>query len=267
VLERHLESAERSSVREGLFLGSMRIVRGLPDDTRVSILYRACDGPHQRRALNRSRVPRHARFFEVVFSSVHPADQPDTSALMTVEDLHSDVTIVVNCGIDSVNHQFLEELAAQALREDCGVVGGTILCAEGTVLTAGLACLGDGTHVNPFEGLALQDPGYMGLARVVRSVSSIGPHAFAFRTLRLLDLKGLACISEDSLSDLCGALVRSAHATGLKVLHTPYAIATLRSRVRVFHPRQREAPPRDLAINRNIESFSDVTAILKAGIH
>jgi hypothetical protein len=202
----------------------------------------------------------------VVLSAVHYADTPDTNALMTVEDLQSDVTIVVNCGLDSVNHQFLEELAAQAWREDCGVVGGTILCAEGTVLTAGLACLSDGTHVNPFEGLALHDPGYMGLARVVRGVSSIGPHVFAFRTLRLLDVNGLACLSEDRLSNVCGALVRSAHATGLKVLHTPYAIATLRSRVRVFHPRQREAAPRDLAINRNLENFSNVTAVLKAGI-
>ena len=266
VLERHLESAEPCTVREGLFLGSMRIVRRLPDATRVSILYRACDGPQQRRALNRSRVPRQATFFEVVLSAVHHADLPDTSALMTVEDLQSDVTIVVSSGIDSVNHQFLEELSAQALREDCGVVGGTMLCAEGTVLTAGLACLSDGTVVNPFEGLALHDPGYMGQARVVRRVSSIGPHVFAFRTLRLLELNGLACISEDRLSDVCGALVRSAHATGLKVLHTPYAIATLRSRVRVFHPRQSEAAPRDLAINRNLEGFSSAAAILKAGI-
>jgi hypothetical protein len=267
VLERHLESAKPCSVREGLFLGSMRIVRRLSDDARVSILYRACDGVHQRRALNRSRVPRQATFFEVVLSAVHPADLSDTSALMTVEDLRSEVTIVVNCGIDSVNHQFLEELAAQAFREDCGVVGGTVLCAERTVLTAGLACLSDGTHVNPFAGLALQEPGYMGQARVVRSVSSIGPHVFAFRTSRLLDVNGLASISEDRLSDVCGALVRSAHGAGLKVLHTPYAIATLRSHVVTFHPRQSEAAPRNLTINRNLENFSNVTAILRAGIH
>jgi hypothetical protein len=266
VLERHLESAGSCSVRAGLFRGSMRIVRKLPDDTRVSILYRACDGPHQRRTLDRSRMPSPARFFEVVLSGVHPADQPEKGALMTVEDLQSDVTIVVSCGIDSVNDQFLEELAAQALREDCGLVGGTMLCAEGTVLTAGLACLSDGTHVNPFEGLAAQEPGYMGHARVVRSVSSIGPHVFAFRTSRLLDLNGLASVSEDSLGDLCGALVRSAHATGLKVLHTPYAIATLRSQVRTFHPQQSEAAPRDLMINRNLENFPSVSAILKAGI-
>ena len=279
VLERHLESAQGCgvsegllesaqgcSVSEGLFLGSMRIVRRLRDDARLSVLFRACDGPHQRRALKRSRVPHQARFFELVFSAVHPADQPGTSALMTVEDLQSEVTIVVNCGIDSVNHRFLEELAAQALREDCGVVGGTVLCADGTVLTAGLVCLGDGTHVNPFQGLALHEPGYMGQARVVRRVSSIGPHVFAFRTSRLRDLHGLASVSEDSLGDVCSGLVRSAHATGLKVLHTPYAIATLRSHVGTFHPRQSESPPRGLIVNRNLETFSSVAGVLKAGI-
>jgi hypothetical protein len=266
VLERRLESAETCTVRDGLFLGSMRIVRRLPEDTRISILNRACDGSHQRRALNRSRVPRRASFFEVILSAVHPAELSDTGALMTVEDLQSDVTIVVACGIDSVNHQFLEELAAQALREDCGIVGGTVLSADRTVLTAGLASLSDGTLVNPFEGMVLDAPGYMGQARVLRRVSSISPHVFAFRTSRLLDVNGLASISEDRLSDLCGALVRSAHATGLKVLHTPYAVATLRSRVTTFHPQQREPGPPDLTINRNLESFSNMTALLKAGI-
>jgi hypothetical protein len=141
-----------------------------------------------------------------------------------------------------------------------------VLSADRTVLTAGLASLSDGTLVNPFEGMVLDAPGYMGQARVLRRVSSISPHVFAFRTSRLLDVNGLASISEDRLSDLCGALVRSAHATGLKVLHTPYAIATLRSGVRRFRPHQSEAPPHDLTINRNLENFSNVTAILKAPI-
>ena len=128
------------SVRDGLFLGSMRILRRLPEKTRVSIIYRACDGPHQRRALNRSRVPPRSTFFEVILSTVHRSDDVERGGLMTVDDLESDVVVVVNCGIDSVNHEFLEELAAQALREDCGVVGGTVLRADGTILTAGV-CL------------------------------------------------------------------------------------------------------------------------------
>jgi hypothetical protein len=266
VLERHLASVDSCSVSEGLFRGSMRIVRSLSDMTRVSILCRACDGAHQRRALKRSRAPRQLTFFEVVFSLVFAADWPDTPALMTVEDLRSDVTIVVNCGIDSVNHHFLQELAVQALRDECGIVGGTVVRPDGKALTAGLACLSDGTHINPFEGLPLGAPGYLGLASVVREVSSIGPQVFAFRTSRLLDVGGLAPISEDSLGDVCAALVRSAHAKHLKVLHTPYAVATVRSVLKPYVPRQCAATPRHLMINRNLEDFSDVAALFKAGI-
>jgi glycosyltransferase involved in cell wall biosynthesis len=266
VLERHLASAESCSVREGLFLGSMRILRRLPEDTRVSIVYRASDGPHQRRALFRSKVPRQSTFFEVILSTLHRPDDVEQGGLMTVDDLQSDVTVVVNCRIESVNHGFLEELASQALREDCGIVGATILRDDGTILTAGLVCLSDGTFTNPYDGLVSSEPGYMGQARVIRRVPSIGPHVFAFRTSRLLEANGLASISEDSLSSLCDLLVRSAHATGLRVLHTPYAIATIRNAVETYHPRQGAPAPRDLILNRNLEAFPSVTATLKVGI-
>jgi glycosyltransferase involved in cell wall biosynthesis len=265
-LQRHVESADSYAVREGLFVGSMRVLRRPPSDSRVSVLYRASDGPHQHRALKRSNAPRRTAFFELILSAVHPADDSVARPLMTVEDLRSDVTIVVNCGIDCVNHGFVDELTAQALREECGVVGGTILDPDGVVVTAGLMCLGDGTYVNPFEGLAQQELGYMGQARVVRAVASIASHVFAFRTSRLLDLNGLACVTEDSLDDVCARLVRSAHASGLKVLHTPYAIATLRTNVKTYCPPQGAIAPRHLIVNPNLENFSNVSAVLKDGI-
>lgn len=265
VLEHHLRSQESCSVREGLFLGSMRVVRELPNDTRVGVLTRVCDGSHQRRALSRTRAKGQVTFFEVILSSIHRADHPDTGALMTLEDLQSDVVVVVNCRIDSVNHHFIEELAAQALRGDCGVVAGTILDADG-VLTAGLACSSDGTYLNPFAGLALGVSGYMGQAAVVRRVPSIAPHVFAFRTSLLQHLNGLASINEDSLGNLCADLVQSAHALGLKVLHTPYAVATVRTPGTTYNPRQGEVPPRELLLNTNLEDFSNVAGILRVGI-
>jgi len=265
VLAQHVEPAH-CHAGEGLFYGSMRVRRPVPDTTRVSVLTRLGDGPHQRRALNRSRFPCDVRFFEMTFSAVHPADSPASSALMIPEDLESDVTIVVNCGVDAVNHHFLDELTAQALRDDCGVVGGTIVNSGGTVVTAGLACLSDGTHINPFEGLTLHAPGYMGLAKVVRRVASIAPHVFAFRTSRLRDVNGLAALSEDSLGNLCSSLVRSAHIAGLKVLHTPYAIATLRSITASYIPTEVDGVPGGLRVNPNLEAFPNVTALLGAGI-
>src|SRR4029453_9499226 len=62
-LQRHVESADSYAVREGLFVGSMRVLRRPPSDSRVSVLYRASDGPHQHRALKRSNVPRRTAFF------------------------------------------------------------------------------------------------------------------------------------------------------------------------------------------------------------
>jgi hypothetical protein len=190
----------------------------------------------------------------------------DARSEKTVADLASDVTIVVNAKIDSVNHHFLEELAAQAARKDCGIVGGTVLRPDRTVMTAGLACLSDGTSINPFEGMPHQHLGYMGLAKVVRSVSSISPYVFAFRTSRLLDLGAMVEFREDTLDDLCAALVRSAHAAGLKVVHTPYAVATLDTDAIAYAPRQGDAPPPGLMVNRNLEDFSTVSDVLKTGI-
>jgi hypothetical protein len=163
--------------------------------------------------------------------------------------------------------EFNSQGATRALRDDCGVVGATVLNIEGTVVTAGLACMNEGTYLNPFDGLALLDPGYMGLARVVRAVPSIGSQVFAFRTSRLSEVNGLASLSEDSLSEVCTALVQTAHRWGLKVIHTPWAIASLRSAASSYAPRQGEGPPRRLMLNPNLEQFPNLTTILKAGIH
>jgi hypothetical protein len=106
----------------------------------------------------------------------------------------------------------------------------------------------------------------MGQALVVRRVPLIAPHIFAFRTACLHDLNGLAALSEDSLDQLCANLVRSAHEAGWKVLHTPYAVATVRSSTATYVPRNVEGVPRSLRLNPNIEAFPDVTAVLRAGI-
>jgi len=267
VLSQHVGADGTTSVREGLFLGSMRLERRLPAHTRVSIVYRARDGAHQQRALRRTRASCPPRFFELLFAGVYNLDQLDRGALMTVEDLDSDVTIVVNCGIDSVNHHFVEELAAQALRDDCGIVGGTVVGADGKIVTAGLVCLSDGTLLNPFQGMALTDHGYMGQAKVVRRVSSLAPHFFAIRTKRLHDAGGLAGLSEDAMSPVCDSLIRSAHSENLKVLHTPYAVATMRRSGGTYYPTQGAIAPEKPMLNPNLERFPDVAAVLRTGLH
>jgi hypothetical protein len=82
----------------------------------------------------------------------------------------------------------------------------------------------------------------------------------------LLDLSGVVELREDTLDELCAALVRSAHAAGLKVVHTPYAVTTLYADAITYEPRQGDAPPPSLVVNRNLEDFSTVCGILKTGI-
>jgi hypothetical protein len=107
----------------------------------------------------------------------------------------------------------------------------------------------------------------MGQAGVVRSVPSIGPQVCAFQTSRLSAVGGLAAVSEDSLDELCAALIRDAHARGLRVLHTPYAVATLRTSAHHYRPQQGPHAPADLVVNRNLEGFPDVSVILSTGVN
>jgi O-antigen biosynthesis protein len=257
VLARHTASVPRVSVEEGVFRGSMRLRRAVPDGTRVAVFYRATDGVHQRRCLKRTRIPPGTIFIGLPSAGVEVGDSGETHA-------PSDVTIVVNAAIESVNHFFLEELTAQAIRDDCAIVGGTILQPDGRVLSAGLACRHDGTWINAYQGMGHEALGYMGLSKVVREVASIVPHAFAFRTSRL-HVSGGARVRLDRLNDLCAAIVNAGHRDGLKVLHTPYAVMTLRER-EAFHPGEMGVAPPALMLNRNLEGFPALSSVLQAGI-
>jgi O-antigen biosynthesis protein len=266
VLERHVGTEASVRVTEGMFRGSMRVVRPVPPDIRVAIVYRARDGSHQRRALARTKLPRDARFFELVWSAIR-RDVSQGQALETVRDLQSDIIIVVNCAVDSVNHLFVEELTGQAARADCGIVGPTILGSDGKVVTAGLAQISDGTMLNPFEGLGAHELGYMGQARVVRQVSALASHAFAFRTSLLEVSGGLAILGEDSMDRLCTALILAARARGFKVLHTPHAVATLRREAHAYSVRQKTVDGEHRpTVNYNLQDFPSVETILKDGV-
>lgn len=254
-------------IESGLFTGSMRLRRKTGEQTRVAILCRASDGRHQERALRRAWLPVKTRLFEVFLSVIRPLEgsQSPDCTILTVEDLCADVLIFVNCAFDSVNHQFIDELAGQALREDCGLVSGTVAAPNGRVISAGLA-YSDGAIVNPFEDLPLSAPGYMGQALVVRSVPSLSSQFFALRSELLHTVGGLARVSEDGLDGLCVSLVTSAHAAGLKVLFTPYAVATLRAECNDHVHELCSPPPAHLILNRNLQDFGKVGDVLKRGI-
>jgi hypothetical protein len=176
----------------------------------------------------------------------------------------SDVIIVIGAAVESVNHFFLEELTAQGVREDCAIVGGTVVQPDGRVLTAGLARRHDGTFVNMYEGMDYAALGYMGLAKVTKEVASVAPYAFAFRASRLR-AAGTDSVRADAFAHLCAALVTTGRGEGLKVLHTPYAVLTLHERT-ALPDSGSDTTPGTPTLNPNVESFPSGAAVLRTGI-
>lgn len=257
----------RADVEPGLFLGSMRLRRRFGQEVRVAVVYRASDGSNQERAIRRIPLPAGTSFYEVFLSTIRAArpargDQP---VLQTMEDLKADVLVFLNCRLECVNHGFMEELVTQVLRDDCGVISGVVADRHGLVVSCGLASGQSDDLVNPFRGLPLSSAGYMGLTKVVRSVPGIDSYYFAVRSDFARSAFCLSNISEDSLDNLCTRLVSVSHREGRKVLVTPYAVATLQYNSE--RPTGALADPASsrLRLNRNLEDFGEVDAVLKRG--
>jgi hypothetical protein len=257
----------RADVEPGLFLGSMRLRRRFGQEVRVAVVYRASDGSNQERAIRRIPLPAQTSFYEVFLSTIRAArpasgDQPQ---LWTMEDLNADVLIFLNCRLESVNHGFMEELVPQALRDDCGVISGVVADRHGLVVSCGLAFGQSDDLVNPFRGLPLSSAGYMGLTKVVRSVPGIDAYYFAVRSDFARSAFCLSNISEDGLDTLCTRLVSISHGEGRNVLVTPYAVATLQYNNERATGALADPASSRLRLNRNLEDFGEVDAVLKRG--
>ncbi len=267
VLNAHVQRQKvHANVEPGLFLGSMRLRRYSGRGIRVAILYRASDGLNQERAVRRIPLLPETRFYEVFLSAIRAAramgaDQP----LLTLEDLYADVLVFLNCSLDNLNHGFMEELVAQALRDDCGIVSGVVTDREGLVVSCGLTFSQSDRQVNPFRGLPLSSIGYMGLTKVVRSVPSIEPYYFAVRADFARSALCLSNISEDSLDSVCAKLIGASHKEGRKILVTPYAVATLQYNSDRNTGALPDPASSHLRLNRNLEDFGQASEVLKRG--
>ncbi len=272
VLEDHRKRQNRAvTVGEGLFVGSMRLRNIVPAESRAAVVIRASDMPQQMQALVRSHVPSNVRMFECLLSSLRlagPEGETEPSPL-SVEDLDAQVVVFLNAAFDSVNHKFLPELVSAALREDCGVVGGTTVDASLNVVSTGaLGTYGD-KAVDPFRGMPFGTNGYMGLARVTRAAASVAPFFFAMRTSVLREIGGVAAIAEDRLDALCAAACRYSVERGLKLLFTPWAVATLRLGASAGKPTVGPvvgATAPGPGVNPNLAVFSNMNLVLQRGI-
>lgn len=265
-----------ATVGKGLFLGSMRVrwnARERCNGTlRAAVVVRIDDGFQQQRAVSRTRGPEAVKFYELAHGLMRPLegnleDNEDARALTTWSDIAAPVVIFLNTPIDAVNHHFLEELASQCERPDCGMVTGVLADRDSRMISGGLEVRGDRTVIDPARGLGISSLGYMGRFKVVRAVPCIAPHYFAVRRDLLAELGGIARIPADSLDRLTGELTALCHRKGLKILFTPYAIATSRRPIETagVFPSDVDAPAR-LRLNRNLDSLPDAVEALQTGL-
>jgi hypothetical protein len=250
-------------VEDGLFPGSMRVKRQMPQQGGVAVFTRLEHGDQQR-ALTRVNRPKGARFYELSVSLIYDVEDPERRPLLTWDEIDASVLIFLNCPLDNLNHDSLCELARQCQRGDCGLVGGTIVDHEKRIVTGSLMAQSESVLLNPADGEPLSSTGYMGLFKAVRSVPFVSPCLFAASSRLVAGIGGWNLISSGAWDELCGRAAEECHRQQLKILFTPYAVAEAR------RPRQRSrilpgnmGIPASLTLNSNITTFPDMVGMLQ----
>lgn len=254
-------------VMGGLFLGSMRLKREIPPNTKLGVITRTADGAQQTKVLQRARRAEIAEFLEIDSTLLYRAGEP-SAPLKEWDELECDVLLFVQCALDNINHFFLEELVSQSMRGDCGMVSGLLVDERGTLLSGPMEMRPDNVSLNPSRGESLSSLGYMGRFKVVRSVACVAPSYFAVRTAVMREWGPLSLLNASFPARFTQSLVALCHKKDLKVLFTPYAIATARQAVP--EPIPLDFPefqvPESFQLNRNLNSFANPSSILQYGI-
>ena len=255
-----------AEVEPGLFFGSMRSRRKIAQMPRVAVFFRVEDGAYQAAALVPNLRGIYVTFYELLGSSVTLVGTDEFAPVWSLEEVDEEVLLFVNRPLESVNHLFLEELVAQAMREDCGLVTGLSVDSGRTVHT-GLIRSGSGELIDPFVNLTFPQHGYLGLLSVVREVETISDEYFAVRRDRLARIGGLGCVSASFMPRLVELLTVSVHRQGQRVLVTPYAVATLEGVwPAACPPLPREGDNAAVVLNPNFACFANRAEVLSGNI-
>lgn len=189
VMDRLARVGMAATLEQGLFPGSFRILHESRPNWRIAVLIRPEDGEFQHAALAGIIDRRTTRVYELLESR-------------TLDEMPEDIFVFINRPVETLNHTFFEELAAQAMRTDCDLATGISLDRMGRVLHGAFA----GIHFSQHE--LLRD------ILVVRSVHSISGDFFAMKRAQVISLGGLHAAGG-------GRMVST-----LRALVTPYAVAT-----------------------------------------
>jgi hypothetical protein len=244
---------------------SFRLKQQAPQTASVAVFVLQEDGIFQIKTigmcLNRGRQ---ISLYQVKDCAIYPVNGASPSPLLSLNDISADVFIFINYPLESLNHLFFEELVAQALRRECGVVTGISVDVERRVLHSGLVYANGDRLVDPHAGFDFSEVAHLGLMNGVRSVEMISDLFFAIRREQLLAAGGLSAVSAGQTLPLVHKLVSNAHRDGLRVIVTPFAVAS-------FHRTRPVVPPdpvrsqthRGVCLNPNLLAFEDLTQAVR----
>jgi len=297
VISEHIErTGKKATAEPGLFYGSTRIKYKRPTGLGVAVFLKGDDGPLQAAAIEADVDRRSTKFYEVGDGIVLPLsvrlDDPeggsslasqdsttrgaeafDTAGAfpqLTIRDLSEilgDVFVFINRPTESVNHSFFSELAAQAMRPECGLVTGISLDSDSHTVHTGLIGGRDGELMDPFVGITFSHHGYMGQLSVVRSVEAIGDYFLAVRREHLSAVGGLGAVSGAHIPRLVHRLIGNARKSELLILVTPYAVATFAGEAQApaIEPLESNRCS-GVSINPNLMAFQHLEQVLKGNI-
>lgn len=192
---------------------------------------------------------------------------PYAQSIHCLGEVPEDVFVFINRPLESVNHFFFNELVAQAMREDCGLVTGISLNAERQTIHTGLIRGFSSELVDPFAGINFSGASYMGQLNTVRVVEAISDEFFAVRREHLASVDGLSSVSASQMQQLVYKLAKNAHDRGLHVLVTPYAVATFDDATPGCSYEPICGDNRSgVSLNANLGAFEDLSGVLRGNI-
>jgi hypothetical protein len=253
-----------ATVEPGVLPGFMRVKRKLAETTTIAAFVRTEDGEFQVAIVRTASDYRRTSIYEVNACAVRLADDRTGSPLLTLSQIKAHVFVFINRPLETLNHCFFEELATQALRPECGLVAGISSDCDRRALHTGFIYTPSGNLVDPFVRIDSSHPSYLGQLHAVRTVETISDEFFAVRRELLAPVGGLSGVASDQMPRLAYKLVEQAHRRCLRVLVTPYAIATFHRTV----PRSNVKSDRDfarggIAQNLNLADFEDPARVAK----
>ena len=273
VVRDHVTRTGKDAVAQaGLAANTVRLQYRSPKSVSTSIFLRDDDGVFQVAALAELVNKHRVEFYGILNGIVHRLPEPRDGSnpalrppLVTLAETVGDVLVFINRPIDLLNHFFLQELIAQALRPDCGLVSGLSVDLAGRFIHTGCIRADQKQCVDPFAGTDSRNKALGRHVRVVRSVEAISDEFFAVRREYVEAIGGFTQLASSMPQFVC-FLVEHAHRHRLQVLVTPYSIGSF-DRLDEQPPPAQAAHLLDSAIaywNVNLSAFSDPYKILQS---